>query len=262
MRIPSGIYLQDFAVDEYEDDFGQAAQSNMVGITEDIEFLGLPTFFPTVFQGSDALMALSMTIEEVARGGLSEGQSVNNAMIRSIGAVDADEVDNLGRLHNEGENKRADNFVTNAVAMDDHDDMKFDDNGHEYDFDGRRLQELNLGDATDDEIAKLGLPTFFPTLFPTPVFRWVQYDLVLDELCGSMRCEVLADTTTMYENVTTHMSQEAENGGFDATLQENLMECGEGCDDLVNASIANVTFDEEDIEVITSMPTAAPTLTQ
>lgn len=87
----------------------------------------------------------------------------------------------------------------------------------------------------------------------------ITYDLILDELCRSISCEELAQTTTMGADVTSYMSDEITNGGFTAVLQVNAEECGAECNEIQNAQVTDGTFGDDDVEVVTSMPTRNPT---
>ena len=68
----------------------------------------------------------------------------------------------------------------------------------------------------------------------------------------------MANSTALYENVTSYVTQQYENGDFDAILQEVREECGMRCHDLVNALFDKLVFGERFVELITSMPTPAP----
>ena len=86
----------------------------------------------------------------------------------------------------------------------------------------------------------------------------VQYELVLTELCINS-CQEQKDSTTMYNDVTSHMKAEITDGGFTLSLQANALACGDDCNEIQNADVMGGTFGDAVIVVSTSEPSPNPT---
>jgi len=85
----------------------------------------------------------------------------------------------------------------------------------------------------------------------------VEYDLVLVEQSVSS-CEEQIDSTTLYNDVTSHVTGEILNGGFTSTLQANAAQCGVDCIELQNAVVTGGLFGNETL-ICLSEPSSQPT---
>ncbi|EJK50504.1 hypothetical protein THAOC_30495, partial [Thalassiosira oceanica] len=87
----------------------------------------------------------------------------------------------------------------------------------------------------------------------------VEYELGLGELCGDIPCSTLKSSTTMYDVVTSFISDEIANGGFTTKLQQNAATCGDDCVGIQSAIVNNGSAGLDDIIITTQSPTVIPT---
>jgi len=86
------------------------------------------------------------------------------------------------------------------------------------------------------------------------------YELVLEELC-LVDCEEQTDSTTMYNDVTSHIVDSISNGGLTTILQANAADCADECTEIQNAFAMGGVFGDYEIVVVTPDPvlTSTPT---
>ena len=62
----------------------------------------------------------------------------------------------------------------------------------------------------------------------------VKYDVILEEKCKELFCvEESSNSQTLYSDLTSHIEEEVQNGGFISALRENAEQCtAAGCDEI------------------------------
>jgi len=86
-------------------------------------------------------------------------------------------------------------------------------------------------------------------------FLIVQYVVVINELCINT-CEEQIDSTTLYDDVSSHIDAEILSGSFTSKLQANAIECGP--EEIQNAFVLGGTFGNRLIVVLSIAPSPNP----
>ena len=62
----------------------------------------------------------------------------------------------------------------------------------------------------------------------------VKYDVILEEKCKELFCvEESSNSQILYSDLTSHIEEEVQNGGFISALRENAEQCEEArCDEI------------------------------
>ncbi|KAL7523800.1 hypothetical protein ACHAWF_000671, partial [Thalassiosira exigua] len=84
------------------------------------------------------------------------------------------------------------------------------------------------------------------------------YQLILQELCRHS-CQEQTGSSTMYDNVTSHLTLQIESGEFTLALDKNAAECGDDCKDIQNSTAKKGLFGEAEVHIVTPTPTQNPT---
>eukprot|EP00581_Thalassiosira_minuscula_P032659 CAMPEP_0183774732 /NCGR_PEP_ID=MMETSP0739-20130205/42698_1 /TAXON_ID=385413 /ORGANISM="Thalassiosira miniscula, Strain CCMP1093" /LENGTH=258 /DNA_ID=CAMNT_0026016129 /DNA_START=299 /DNA_END=1075 /DNA_ORIENTATION=+ len=63
----------------------------------------------------------------------------------------------------------------------------------------------------------------------------------------------------MYADVTSYLFEQISRGGFTSILQNNALQCGDGCEEMQNAVVIDGSFGEEETLVLTNKPSQKPT---